>query len=298
MKKSNPVAPGAWAQACRQAMQWRLLLLWVLLLLIPTLILALPSWYLIGTALDHSVHAARMAASADMSVLVELLGMLMGPKKEAISLALIFSLLAALGLSPLLSGMGVTALRAPAPPGFKALIQGATAEYGRMLRLLLCALVPLGLGFAGFGGLSKLAADHAEKAIVYADTRPVGYAALALGLLLVALMHAIVDSARADFAIDTRRRSALKAFWRGLKTVCRRPLVTLQFYVSITVIALLLVLPLIWLRINLPHANWLGLVAAWLIMQIVVAVLAWMRNARLFALVAIARAQQPAAKSI
>ncbi len=292
MKSSNPVLKGAWQQACRQALQWRLLLLWMILLALPTLILVLPGWFVLGPALDHSVHAARIAASADVAVLGDLINLVASGKSQALSLALIFSLLCTLALSPLMSGMAVTALRAPHPPGFGALLRGGGQEYGRMARLLIIGLVPLGLGVAAFGNLQKWAMKRADAAIVYDDTLLSGYGALALGLLLLALTHAILDSARADFALDTRRRSAFKALWRGFKSVWRRPFLTLWFYGSISGVAILLILPLLWLRINVPHSSWPGFVFALLLMQLVIAILAWMRNARLFALAAIVRSNQ------
>ncbi len=285
---------GAWQQACRQALQWRLLLLWTILLALPTLLLIVPSWLVLGRLLDYSVHAARMAASADVALLGDLISLAIGEKAEVMSLTLILSMLVTLLLSPLMSGMAVTALRAARPPGFAALLQGGAQEYGRMGRLLLLGLLLLGAGLAGFAGLQSLAQKQAESAILHSDTLLTGYGSLAAGFLLLALLHAILDSARADFALDTRRRSAFKALWRGLKSVCRRPLLTLWYYGSITLLAMLLILPLLWLRINVPHAAWPGFLFALLLMQVVVAILAWMRNARLFALAAIARSYQPA----
>lgn len=292
MKQANPVMRGAWKQACRQALQWRLLLLWMILLALPTLILMLPGWFVLGRALDHSVHAARIAASADISVLGDLINLARGEKAQALGLTMIASLLCTLALSPLMSGMAVTALRAPHAPGFGALLRGGAQEYGRMARLLLVGLVPLGLALAAFGGLQTLAMKQADAAILDSDTRLASYGTLALGLLLLALAHAVLDSARADFALDTRRRSAFKALWRGLKSVCRRPLLTLWFYGSISLVAIMLILPLLWLRINVPHASWPGFVFGLLLMQMVIAILAWMRNARLFALAAIVRGGQ------
>lgn len=294
MKKAAPIAPGSWKLACRQALQWRLLLLWVAVLLIPTLIFGLSTGFLFSTALDHSVHAARIAASADMAVLGDLANLIRGEKKEAFSLALGVSLLCTIMLSPLLSGMSISAMRAAQPASFGDLMRGACSEYGRMLRLLLLGLVPLGIAAASIHGLVQFSDNHAEKAITWDDTRLLNGACIVLGVLVLALMHAILDSARADFALDASRRSAFKALWRGLKTVARRPLLSLQFYLSITLIALLLALPLIWLRINVPHANVAGFVFGFVLMQALTAVLAWMRNARLFALAAIVRAQHEA----
>ena len=45
--------------AARNALQWRLLLLWAVLLLLPTLAATLPIWQMLGASLDQSIHAAH-----------------------------------------------------------------------------------------------------------------------------------------------------------------------------------------------------------------------------------------------
>ena len=54
-------------RAARAALQWRLLALWTIALLLPTLALALPFWSHFSASLDHSVHAAELAQRLDLS---------------------------------------------------------------------------------------------------------------------------------------------------------------------------------------------------------------------------------------
>src|ERR1700761_4562111 len=56
---------GAVFRAVFNAMQWGLFLVWLLLLLIPTLVVALPVWGALSELLDHSVHADAWAKQFD-----------------------------------------------------------------------------------------------------------------------------------------------------------------------------------------------------------------------------------------
>ena len=93
----------------------------------------------------------------------------------------------------------------------------------------------------------------------------------------------------AHLALDRRRRSAFKAWWQGVKQLARRPLATLGAYLPVTVIGLLLAGALTLARVHLPRVDGAGFAAALLLTQLVVLVLAWMRTARLFAMIALAR---------
>ena len=108
-------------------------------------------------------------------------------------------------------------------------------------------------------------------------------------LLLLALAHATLDAGRAALALDRRRRSALGAWWDGCKLLLRRPLATLGAYLAITLAALALAALLSLARIHLPPVGAAGFIGAFLLTQLIVMVLAWMRTARLFAMVELAR---------
>ena len=58
--------------ALRPALQWRLLLLWLLALLLPTLVAALPVWSMLGAAFDRSAHAHALARSLDLVAIADL----------------------------------------------------------------------------------------------------------------------------------------------------------------------------------------------------------------------------------
>ena len=290
----NPTVPfsfAAIARAARLALQWRLLLLWVLWMLIPTAILGFTFYQTLSTQLDYSVHSAAIARQLDMTVFADLMAA-HGKNAAGFNSAGILALIATLLISPLLSGMAASAARAPATLGFGALTAGGLAEYPRMLRMLLWSVVPLGAAGA-LGGMAFDAADaHGAKAILESSADLARNLALALSILLLALAHATLDAGRAALAIERRRTSAVKAWWSGCKLLLKRPLATLGVYLAISAVGLALAGALVVGRINVSGASLAGFIAALLLVQVTVAVLGWMRSARLFAMVELARSQR------
>lgn len=275
-------------RASRAALQWRLLLLWAGLLLIPAILAVIPLWRTLSASLDQAVHAAALAHKLDMMTVADLVANT-GRNGAAISQAAIAGIVLALLLSPLLSGLVVTAARAPAALGFGPLLTGAFSEYGRMLRMLLWSIVPLSVALAIGAGALKLADKHAAKAILEADADLVRHLALLATGLLFLLACASLDAGRAALAVDRRRTSAVKAWWRGLGMLRQRPLACLAIYLVITLLGLALYALLGVARLNLAAPGPLAIVAGLLATQLAALVLAWMRSARLFALIDVKR---------
>jgi hypothetical protein len=281
-------SPNAIVRAGRSSLQWRLLLLWTLCLLIPTAVLTLPMWHMLGASMDHSVHAARLAHELDLTAITDLFaahGRHAAAFKNAMTVALILTLL----LSPFLSGLVVTAARGDRTLGMRALVTGALQEYPRMLRMLLWAVIPLGLAALIGGALVDAADQQLASAIVETDVRLASLGALlGFGLLLM-LAHASLDAGRAALALDRRRASAIKAWWMGCRMLVQRPWASLGVYLGISMVGLLVAALLSFARIHVPHVSTLGLIGAFVLTQLVVVTLAWMRSARLFALIDVAR---------
>jgi len=280
-------------RAAGAALQWRLLLWWVLLLLLPAMVAALPVWQMLSASLDQSVHAPQLAASLDMIAITDIMGSVQERWGPALGASGLVALALTLLLSPLLSGMTIVAARAPGRLGMSALLAGGAQEYARMLRTLLWAVVPLGIAGAIAGAIFHAAGDSAAKAILESDAgHATRVAALATALLLV-MVHATVDAGRALLGSERRRKSAVVAWWGGVKLLLRRPLALLGSYLIITVIGLAVAAALALARVHVPALGLGGTVGAVLLAQLIVIVLAWMRSARLFALMALARDQAP-----
>ena len=291
MNQTAPFSFAAVPRAARSALQWRLLLLWVLLMLIPTAILGLTLYQTMSAQLDYSVHAAEIARQLDATVFTDLMAA-HGKNSAAFSGATIIALLATLLISPLLSGMAATAARAEGTPGFGALTTGGLAEYPRMLRMLVWSIIPLGVAGALGGAAMSAAEKYGAKAVLESSADVATYAALALSVLLLALMHASLDAGRAELAIERRRTSAVKAWWSGCKLLLKRPLATFGVYLLISVVGMGIAALLVVGRINVSGAGPAGFIGALLLVQVTVAVLGWMRSARLFAMMELARSQR------
>ena len=275
-------------RALRPALQWRLMLLWLLALLLPAMVAALPIWRMLGAAFDRSVHAPALAQRLDLVAISDVMG-LHGQHASALASGGLVALAMTLLLSPLLTGAAITAARAPAPIGFAALVAGGVHEYGRLLRMMLWAVVPLGL--AGFlGAIAVGAADeHAATAVLESSAGNAQLAAAIVAGVLMLLAHATLDAGRAVLALDRRRKSAVLAWRDGLVLLARRPMATLGFYVAITVLGLGLAGLLAVARLNVPALGAGSFAGGLLLAQLAVLALAWMRCARLLALMALAR---------
>lgn len=291
MKTTPTFTFAAVPRAARAALQWRLLLLWVGLMLIPTAILGATVWRMLGEQLDYSVRAAEVARQIDLTVFADLMAA-HGKSIAAFNSAGILALIATLLVSPLLSGMTATAARAPETLGFRGLVAGGLAEYPRMLRMLVWSVVPLGLAVAIGGAAMDAASEHASTVAVEADADLAGWLATAFTVILFAIAHATLDAGRAALAIERRRTSAVKAWWSGCKLLLRRPGATLGVYLAISAAGLALAALLVVARINVPGWNLAGFIAALLLVQLTVAVIGWMRSARLFAMIELARSER------
>ena len=271
-----------------RALQWRLLLLWAGCLLIPTLLLAMPMWQMLGTGLDHAVHAPKLAQELDLATINDLLGM-HGKRSEAFNIAGLLAVLLALLISPLLSGFVATAARAASTPRFGELVAGGVREYPRMVRMLVWAVVPLGAA-VGIGSAAMDAAGaYGATAVLASDAETASLAALLLMALLFSLAHATIDAGRAALAIERRRSSAFKAWWAGCKMLLKRPFATIGVYLLISIAGLALAALLGLARLNLPYMGMASFAGGIVLTLLVVMAIAWMRSARLFAMIDLAR---------
>jgi hypothetical protein len=277
--------------AMRAAMQWRLMLWWALLLLLPTAAASLPVWQMLGASLDHSVHAAELAQRLDMLAIADLMSSARDRFAPALGAGGMVAVVLTLLLSPLLAGMTIHAARAAKRPGLIDLLAGGAHEYARMFRMLVWSVVPLAIAGVLAGIAFKLAGKSAETAILESDADRASHIAMIVSLVVFALVHATIDAGRALLANERRRRSAIVAWWGGVKLMVRRPLRLLGVYVAVTGMGLLLAASLALARLHVPALGAGGTILAVLLTQLAVLVLGWMRSARLFAMMALVRAR-------
>lgn len=274
-------------RALARALQWRLLLLWILSSLLCALVASLPVWNWLAGQFNHAINAGDIAAG---KAPLALLDALMAPDapigllSESMLVASVLMLLA----SPLLVGAGLVAARAPQAPGFGELLRGGIGEYGPLLRLLLWSAIPLGVALLLTGMMVGFNEKAHEHAILAADIAYGRNIALAVGALLFVLAHAGLEAGRGWLAADARLRSALKAWWRGMRLLRRRPFASLGAYLLPTLCSLLLALLLVALRQRFDASALGGFLLAALLGCAIAASLAWGKLARLFAFKALA----------
>ena len=286
--QSRRVDHRAVVRAVNAATQWRLLLLWVGALLIPTAIVSLPLWRALGGVLNHSVHAQAWAGGVDALAFGDTMAALARASAALGGSALVALALTVL-LSPFLNGMVVGSALAGRVLGFGHLLQCGVVEYARMFRLLLWTIlayvVVVIVAGAAFGAAKKFAAH----AVLESSADHASQWALAALVVLWLIAQIVLDGARAAFMADAGLRSATRAFGRGWLLLLRRPLSTLAYFLGVSLIGYAVALALGVLRVSMDRGSVVGLVLAVLLAQLIVLAIGWAHIARMYALSAIVR---------
>jgi hypothetical protein len=272
---------GAALAAVTSSLQWRIWLLWILATLLPTLLVATPLWATLQAQFGHSVHAAAIAAGEDVPLLLQ--GIIaMGEHLGWLGVGLGGATLLMLLVSPWLTGMVVASLRAGRRLGFGELVHGGLSEYWRMLRMLLWSAIPLGLALVVGGGVMGALRKGTEDAILASEADAAARIGLIVAVVLFVLAHATVEAGRGWLGADRGLRSVIRAWWRGLKLLLRRPLATLLVYLVASIVGYGLALLFGWLRVRADGVGMGAFALSFLLGQAIVAMLAWGRVARLY----------------
>lgn len=280
---------GALVSGLARAFQWRMLVVWTAALLIPTLVATLPMWQALSARLDHSVRSAEIAQRFDLATMIEVSAPITKYSGDAIAGAGIASFLLALLIAPWLTGMAVASIRAGQALRFGTMLQMGLREYGRMLRMLLWAVIPLGVAMGLSGVVSKWAEKQANTAILESGADNARLIATIVLAVLFVLAHATIEAGRAAIAADPSRRSVVKAWWRGVLLLVRRPFAVLVVYLGTSLAGYGLAVAFGFARTQVGAANTGGLIAGVLLVQLVVASIAFGRIARLYGLASLVR---------
>ena len=285
------ITPGLFRRSLVKSLQWRLLLLWWASLLVPGAIAALPVFHFLRNQLDHSPRARDAVAFLDGATLSDLLRQVgENGAGDAMALGLASSALVLLFVAPFMSGVLVTAARSDDPLPLSRLLAGAGELYARMLRTALCGLVPLGIG----AGLAAGAIKLASKVVEHDVTETAADAHLRTGaiaaIIAVFLFQLVVDAARALFAAEPSRRSAVAALWSALRLIARRPLRALGIGALGSLAGLGGAALLMIVRLRIEQGSAVRIAVAWALAQAAESAIGWGRAARLFGLAELARA--------
>jgi hypothetical protein len=139
-------------------------------------------------------------------------------------IALNNSALASVVVERVFDGVTLIVARAEGTVRTRALLASAGENYGRLFRVALVGLVPIGAASALSGVLFHAARTSAERAIMESQAVRGDRLAILGALVLLFVAQLCVDAARGMFAAEPYRQSALAASWAGLRLVVRRPL--------------------------------------------------------------------------
>nr|WP_295381532.1 hypothetical protein [Pseudoxanthomonas sp.] len=279
---------GFWRQlfgAFGGALQWRVLVLWMVALGVVALIAAFPVWRALDGALSQTVDAARHAVGLDALALADL-GKVFD-KDASVGFGVLISLVLSLLLSPWLTGVMLAGIRYGSAGRLGVLAGEGMREYGRQLRLMIWSLLPLGIAIGLGSWWMEMAGTHAEQAVLASSARNGDRLALAGAVLVFILAHAGIELTRARIAVLDDTRSVIRAWWRSFRLFLRRPFAVLGLYLLVCVIGFAVALALAWLRSRVAGIGWGAFALAVVCAQLVVASLAWVRLARLRALAAV-----------
>ena len=277
---------GELRSALERGLDWRLLLFWMLGMLLPTALLAVPIWRTLSEALDQYPLAQHVAERFDVLVFEDL-RVIAQRSSPALAGGAQVTLLLAVLVSPLLTA----AIMASAAADERTFAGRATAWYGRALRLWLVSGIPLALLGAAWWALAKLVDNEAQRATLETRVDLRSRLSLLAVVLLGLVLHASIEAGRAELAANPERRSALLAWLHGTRKALRRPFRTLLSYLVPTVFSLLLAALLSVLRLHVDAASQSGFWSGLLLTQLAVASIGWGRASRLFALTALVRDQ-------
>ena len=282
------IGPRTVLPALRAATQWRLLLLWVAALWLPTAIVSLPLWRKLGELLNHSIHAQAWAGSIDGLAFGDALKAL-APASGMFAGSAIVGLLLTVVLSPLLNGMAVGSALAGRRLGFGHLLRCGVVQYPRLFRLLLWSVAVYGLVAVVAAGALTLADHIGQRALLESSADHAFDLAVAVVVVLFILAQVVLDGARAVFMTDAGLGSATSALGRGCLLLWRRTLPTLVYFLAVSIVGYAVALVLAALRTYLPRGHLLELVLAVVLAQLIVLAIGWAHIARMFALAVVAR---------
>jgi hypothetical protein len=286
------ITPGLLRRSFARATQWRLILIAPLVLLLPTLATLVPLLRFLGEQLDHSPRWQKLIPWLDSQALCGLVREYGAAQAgSGIVSGLIASCVTVLFLSPLVAGAALAAARSDEEElALRPLLVGAAEHYGRLLRMQVAAVIPLGLAGAAWVGAAALATKAVQKAVTESHATMLERSAMAGGATAVFLAHLTVDAGRAWFAAQPARRSAFFALGAGVRLVARRPLRSLSIGLSGGLLGVGLAASIMVLRQQLPQASAAMVALAFVLAQLAVASVGWGHAARLIGLTELARA--------
>jgi hypothetical protein len=283
------ITPRLFRRALRGALQPRFLGLWACGSLLPAALAALPMLRVFSRLFDRAPHAREMVSRLDAGVLTDVLRQL-AEDAPALQGGATAAVVMALLVAPALAGAALVLGREQGPSRMRALLCGMGEHYGRLFRLALFGLVPLGVAAVLSGAALRGARNAALRAATETQAVRGGRAALVAAVVLFFLAQLTLDAGRAAFAAQPHRRSAVLAWWSGVRLVVRQPLRAVGLGLITLVAGAGAASIFLVLRLRIPQSGPWTVALAFLLAELAAAAIGWHRAARLIGFADLGRA--------
>ncbi len=279
-----------WQNALRRGADWRYSLVYVAGLLVPAVMAYVPLSAFLKSLLDNSIRSNELVAWLDSPALIEVFRQLGTPEAAGIGPGIVGAIVVVVVFAPLLAGAALTLAKKSGPLDFRELLGGAAELYPRMIRTSIASCIPLGI--AGAGAALAFHFDHksSDAAVVESTATRAQLIAILVSIALFWLANVTVEAGRAYLGAEPQRRSALLAWWSGVRLLVRQPLRVLGLSLVTTVVGVGLAFILTAIRFRVTQSGTASIGFAFLLAQLAIAALAWGRSSRLAGLVALIKA--------
>lgn len=265
----------------RRALDFRLVLFWLVASMVPTLLVGLPLAGILRDVLDFSAYSDALAQRLNLDAL-SAIGARYQRSELAIQTNVTLAWVCTLLFAPMLTALAAALFVASEKLPWSRLFIAGLMDYSRWFWLHLSALLVYLLGF----GMAAVVAASAEIRVEeYVDANSFANVQIVswLAAVLIALItHFFVEIARAEYLLDCRLRFPPSAFLRALSRgqLLRR----ISGYLIVGGVGISALLLLLLLRQRISGVGVVAMLCTVVLAQCSVAAIAWMRTARFFVL--------------
>jgi hypothetical protein len=276
-----------WQSALRRGADWRYVALYVAALLVPAAVAYVPMSSFFESLFDFSTRSNEVVAWLDSPALTEVFRQLGTPEATGLGSGIVGAVIVTAIVTPLLAAGALVVARTSAPLDFRALLGGAAELYPRMIRTSVASCIPLGMAGAGAAFAFRLAHASSETAVLESTATRARLVAIVVSVILFWLANVTIEAGRAHLGAEPQRRSALVAWWSGVRLLARRPLPVLGLSLVTTVVGVGLAFVVTAIRFRITQSGGASIAFAFVLAQLAVAALGWGRSSRLVGLVAL-----------
>jgi hypothetical protein len=282
---------GPIGRALARGAQWRYLVLFIVVMLVPTAIAMAPIHGFLKSLFDRSPRADALIAWLDSSAFLEVVRQSSEPAGAGIGPSLFGVALVGALLAPMLAGAAVALARKSGPTELRSLLGDAAALYPQMVRMAFASIIPLAIAGGGAAAAFHFADQYSARSVLEASASNAMSLARFASILLFWLANATIEAGRAHFAAAPELRSALLAWWSGVRLTIRHPAQVLTLCLVTTILGVGTAAVVTGIRLRITQGGTGSIFFAFILAQVAVAALAWGRSSKLIGLAELIRTQ-------